>query len=87
MNYNDEAKTCAVAPQETIYNMLKELKDNAFENRKLSYGIREKLYNTILMNGEKNGCEKPETVESLLDEIRSIVRESNNTLYGINDRL
>jgi hypothetical protein len=86
-SYNDSPKmACAPAPQETIANMLIELRASARENRQMSYVIKDRMFNPIPCNACTE-AERPETVESLLDDIRSIIRESNNTLCTINERL
>jgi hypothetical protein len=86
-NYDDSPKmACAPMQQETIANMLIELRGNARENRQMSYVIKDKMFNPTPCNACTE-AERPETVESLLDEIRSLIRESNNTLCTINDRL
>jgi hypothetical protein len=89
MNGYSDTSTMKVAecPRETIINMLMELKGNAQENRQLSYIIKDKMFNPAPCNEGKGEVDRPETVETLLDKIRTIIREANNTLCTINDRL
>jgi hypothetical protein len=78
---------CCTTPIETIMNKLLEIKASAGENRNVTYTIKGKIFNPEPCNEGKCGVERPDTIESVLDEIRSIVREANNNLYFINDRL
>ena len=87
--YNEPVMTACTPPppQETIYNALCELRNATYENREVAQSIKSKLYNPMPCNGENPAEKNMETVESLIDQIRDIVRESNSTLNTINNRL
>jgi hypothetical protein len=81
------AKVSCERPIETIINRLLELKEISIEINRLADGLNYKLYNPEPCNVACGGNGSTENVENLIEEIRSLSRDTRNTLNIINNRL